>query len=375
MTRSPVLVFDARPSWSSTFVRRAIEDDRAVRGRLPRATGAGAFRRHARMDALDVAALDRASTAVIGGGPDALTSGDVALLEQFVRVRGGTLILLPERAPAGPWSAPVSGTWTEHLTAKPESVGALRASEVLHAERLPITATVLARSGSSASIVVLPAGGGRIVISGAMDAWRYRDLDAGPSTALRASGFDDFWRSLIAEGAASGEGLQLRFEEPLSARGSRARFTLRDRRMVPAASTEASAIARCGSAPATVIRVWPGGAHGEFMGELPLSNSGSCTIEAAIADRQVAGSIAVAATPAYGVEPTLAKLERRVMASGGVIGRAGEEAAIARALTDGADVFALSPSRCIPCASAWWLLPFAGCLSVEWWLRRRAGLR
>ena len=69
------------------------------------------------------------------------------------------------------------------------------------------------------------------------------------------------------------------------------------------------------------------------MGELPLSSNGSCSIEAAVNDRQVAGSIAVAATPALGVEQTLAKLERRVTASGGVVGRAGEEAAIARALT------------------------------------------
>ena len=379
VTRSTVLVFDARPSWSSTFVRRAIEDDRrfavGYRARLAPALSAGTANGR-----LDIAALDLASTAIIGG-VDALTSDDVALLEQFVRVRGGTLVLLPERAPSGPWSRLLAGTWTEHLTAKPEMVGALRASEVLHAERLPITATVLARSGSSASIVVLPAGRGRVVISGAMDAWRYRDLDAGPSTAPRGSGFDEFWRSLIAEGSAAGEGLQLRFEKPLSAPGSRARFTLHDRRMAPAASTEASAIARCGSAPASVIRVWPAGAHGEFEGELPLSNSGlfslgegGCTIEAAVDGRQVAGSIAVAAAPAYGVEQTLAKLERRVIASGGVIGRAGEEATIARALRT-APMSSPVTTEVHPMRSAWWLLPFAGCLSVEWWLRRRAGLR
>jgi len=364
VTRSTVLVFDARPSWSSTFVRRAIEDDRrfavGYRARLAPALSAGTANGR-----LDVAALDLASTAVIGG-VDALTSSDVALLEQFVRVRGGTLVLLPERAPAGPWSRLLPGTWTEHLAATPETVGALHASEVLHAERLPMTATVLARSGSSASIVVLPVGGGRMVISGAMDAWRYRDLDAG--------GFDQFWRSLIAEGSASGEGLQLRFEDALSARGSRARFTLRDRRMAPAPATEASVIARCGSALATVIRVWPAGAHGEFMGELPVSSSGSCSIEAAINDRQVAGSIAVAATPAYGVEQTLAKLERRVIASGGVIGRAGEEALLARALAT-APMSATVTTTVHPMRAAWWLLPFAGCLSIEWWLRRHAGLR
>ena len=205
------------------------------------------------MDDLDVAALDLASTVVVGG-VDALTSSDVALLEQFVRVRGGTLVLLPERAPAGPWTRLLSGSWTEHLSDKPETVGALHASEVLHADRLPITATVIARAGSSASIVVLPIGGGRVVVSGAMDAWRYRDLDAG--------GFDQFWRSLIAESAASGGPSAGVRGSALSA-GTRARFTLRDRRMEPAASTEASATAHCGSGPATVIRMWPAGSQGD----------------------------------------------------------------------------------------------------------------
>jgi hypothetical protein len=364
VTRSPVLVFDARPSWSSTFVRRAIEDDPrfavAHRARLAPALSAGTANGR-----LDIAALDLASTAVIGG-VDALTSNDVSLLEQFVRVRGGTLVLLPERAPTGPWSRLLAGSWTEHLAGTPRPVGGLHASEVLHAERLPITATVVGAAGSSASIVVLPTGAGRVVMSGAMDAWRYRDLDAG--------GYDRFWRALIAEGAASGEGLQMRFKDRLSARGARARFTLHDRRMTRPGSTEASAIARCGSAPATAIRLWPAGAHAEFTGELPLSSAGSCSIEAVVNDRQAIGAIAVADRPALGVEQTLAKLERRVQASGGVVAHAGDEATLARALTTAP----MSPSvttTAHPMRSAWWLLPFAGCLSVEWWLRRRSGLR
>jgi len=28
-----------------------------------------------------------------------------------------------------------------------------------------------------------------------------------------------------------------------------------------------------------------------------------------------------------------------------------------------------------PMRSAWWFAPFAACLSVEWWLRRRSGRR
>jgi hypothetical protein len=345
-------------------VRRAIEDDPRFavghRARLAPALSAGTANGR-----LDVAALDLASTAVIGG-VDALTSSDVTLLDQFVRVRGGTLVLLAERAPAGPWSRLLAGSWAEHLAATPQRVGALHASEVLGAERLPITATVIASWGSSASIVALPAGAGRVVISGAMDAWRYRDLDAG--------GFDRFWRSLLAEGAALGEGLQLRFEDSLAKSGGRAKFTLVNRRMAPASAIEASAIARCGSAPATAIRLWPAGAHGEFTGELPLAGTGSCSIEALVNDRQAVGAIAVADTPAFGVEQTLAKLERRVAVSGGVISRAGDEATLARALT-GAPMSPPVTTTEHPMRSAWWLLPFAGCLSVEWWLRRHAGLR
>jgi hypothetical protein len=33
------------------------------------------------------------------------------------------------------------------------------------------------------------------------------------------------------------------------------------------------------------------------------------------------------------------------------------------------------PETRYPMRSWWWLLPFAGCLTAEWWLRRRAGLR
>lgn len=380
VTRASVLVFDTRPSWSSTFVRRALEDDPrftvGYRTRLAPALSAGTANGR-----LDAAALDLASAVVIGA-PDGLTSDDVALLEQFVRVRGGSLILLPERSPSGPWArlvqvgqGTVGPAWTEHLTATPEPVGPLRASEVLRVDRLPVTAGVVARSGPAASIVVLPSGFGRIVVSGAMDAWRYRDLDSG--------GFDRFWQSLIAESAASGEGPRLAFDQLLAAGGERARFTLHDRRMSAAASSEASAVARCGAGPAMAIRLWPAGPPSAFSGELPLSsgamaNRGAgeagCTIEATINDRHASGSIAVAERLSRGVEPTLAKLEREVARSGGVAAAAGEEAVIARALT----AAAVSPDVATaihPMRSGWWLLPFAAALSFEWWLRRRIGLR
>jgi hypothetical protein len=363
-TRAPVLVFDARPSWSSTFVRRAIEDDArftvGYRTRLAPSLSAGTANGR-----LDATALDLASAVVIGG-PDALTGNDVTLLEQFVNVRGGTLVLLAERAPSGPWSRLLPGVWSEHLAAKPEAVGPLHASEILRIERPLATATTVARSGSASAIVVSPAGNGRIVVSGAMDAWRYRDLDAGS--------FDRFWRSLIAEGAAWGEGVQLSFDRVLETRGSSAQFTIRDRRMTPPATNEASATLRCSQGPASSIRLWPAGAAGAFTGEVPLAVTGSCTIEATINDRVTMASIAVADNPSAGVSQTLAKLERSVAASGGVVARAGEESILARAIASAPapvpNVTAVHPMR-----AAWWMIPFAGCLAAEWWLRRRSGLR
>ena len=177
--RSPILVFDARPSWNSTFVRRSLEDDPrfavGYRSRIAPTLTAGTANGR-----LDATALD-AVPLVIVGGPDALNADDVALLDRYVRVRGGTLVLLPEQRVSGPAASLLHGVWSEHLTANPEAIGPLRAGEILRAADAPVTSTVIARSGSSPAIVSTPSGNGRIVVSGAMDAWRYRDLDAGHS--------------------------------------------------------------------------------------------------------------------------------------------------------------------------------------------------
>ena len=359
VARSPVLVVDARPSWHSTFIRRALEQDPrfvvGYRARLAPALSAGTANGR-----LDAAVLDAASAVVIGG-LDALTSTDVELLDHYVRVRGGALVLLPERQPGGPVSRLIPGSWREHLSATAEPVGTLRASEILRIDQAPVTATVLARSGSSLAMIAAPSGNGRIIIAGAMDAWRYR-----------SSSFDTFWRSLIAEAAATGKGLQVAFDHAVASRGSRANFTIRDRRMAPASSSEATAIARCGTGPATAIRVWPAGPIGTFVGEAPLPDPGECTIDATVGERHAVGAIAVAESPRRGIGQTLSKLERGVTASGGVVARAGGEAALSRAITSSADTAPIVTAA-HPMRSAWWMLPFAGCLSAEWWLRRRNG--
>jgi hypothetical protein len=362
--RSRVLVFDARPSWISTFVRRALEDDPRFdveyRARIAPAVTAGTPN-----GALDARVLE-ATPVVVVGGPDALTVSDVALLDRYVSRRGGSLVLLPEQRPNGPVTRFFGEGWVEQLTPAPQSIGPLRAAEILRMDRAPLAAAVLGQSGRSAALLAVPTGHGRVIISGAMDAWRYRHLDN--------AAFDRFWRSLIAEAAIAGDALRIEFPSRLAAPGQRMPFTLRHRALDDRSAIEARVSVRCGEVAPVPVRVWPSGALDEFTGEIAIGPAGQCEVEATAGDRTAAASVAIAERPNRGVEPTLAKLERASRATGGVAVITGHEDEIAKALDDST----AESSRIVsvhPMRSAWWIVPFAGCLSLEWWLRRRAGLR
>jgi hypothetical protein len=389
--RLPVLVFDARPSWGSTFVRRALEDDARFlvehRARLAPAITSGTANGR-----LETRALDAASVLVVGG-PDALTASEVDLIVRFVRVRGGTAVLLPERAPSGTAARLFAGEWSEQLISEPRDVGSLKASELLVAA---------GATGAPGAVVIVPTGSGRLVISTAMDAWRYRADDNGA--------FDRFWRSVAAEGAAAGAALRLEFEDNMAIPGSRQALTVRYRSMQAPSTMEASAVARCGppsrpsaadspsagglpsrpstgsSSPAAsadraeTIRLWPAGAPGVLRGELPIGDGNACTVEATVNDATVTRGIAVSRAPSRPVAETLAKLERHARASGGVVIRLRPSGATARQALE--EVLQATSRPAVqtkldvyPMRSPFWLLPFAGLLSVEWWLRRRRGLR
>jgi hypothetical protein len=360
--RGRVLIFDARPSWSNTFVRRALEDDPRFivghRARIAPALTAGTTGAK-----LDEQVLD-ATDVVVVGGPDALTAGDVALLERFVRVRGGTLMLLPEQRASGAAQRLFPEGWSEHLTQSPEHISALYATEILRGPEGSLD-TVLARSGSEAAIVWMPLGDGRVVISGAIDAWRHREKDA--------DAFDRFWRSIAAEGAIAAASPSLTIGQPLIASDASTSFTLRDRRMAPLQSTSASATVRCDDGSAHAVRLRPVGILGEFAGRTAATGT-SCIIEANINDRRVTASFASARRPQRGTSSVIAKLERAARDSGGVVVASGDEASLVRALSSenqpASQVVSVRPMR-----APWWIIPFAGCLTIEWWLRRREGLR
>lgn len=357
-----VLVFDARPSWASTFVRRALEDDPRFRvehraGLAPSLSAATAGGR------LDARTLDRVPVAIVGS-PDALTPGDVTLFERYVGERGGTLILLPDRAPSGAAMRLFAGRWTEHLEASASAVGVLRASETLRLQAPSPFDVVLSSIKGTAGIVLSPTGSGRIVVSGAMDAWRYRDADAGA--------FDHYWRSLVLESAAGSAALQFAFAHASAAPGTHVPFTLRHRQMDAAPQRTVSASATCGGGTAQPLRLWPQGAPGVFEGTVAITDASGCELQVALDGGPVAtAGIAVTNGATRSVSEVIRKLERAATRVGGVVG---ERTKVIEALASIAPPPAV-PTPVYPMRSLWWMSPFVACLGIEWWLRRRAGLR
>lgn len=359
--RARVLVYDVRPSWGSTFVRRALEDDPRfeVEHRAGLAPSLAAGTAGGRLDA---ATLDAVAVAVIGG-PDGLGNGDVTLLERFVRERGGTLILVPDRQIAGAAARLVSGRWSEHLEPVPSPAGPLRASETLQlAEASPFD-VVLATVKDRPVVVVSPSGRGRIVVAGAMDAWRYRDADGGA--------FDRFWRSVVLESAAAGAAVRIDMAQPIAARGHKVPFVVRAHRMsIPTAAT-ASASATCGDRPARSLRLWPQAEPGVFAGTVSADADGPCEVRVVIDDAEPAiGGLAVTTGATASVSAVMLQLERAAARTGGVVGDVDAVIAKLTASSQGT-----APTAVWPMRSPWWMSPFVACLGLEWWLRRRAGLR
>ena len=363
--RARVLVFDARPSWASTFVRRALEDD--ARFQVEHRVGLG--RRLVAGTAggrLDPRTLEAAAVVIVGG-PDGLSASDVALLERFVRERGGTLVLLPDRPPAGAAARLFAGRWTEHLEASASPIGLLRASETIRLVEASPVDVVLGSVKGRPVLVLSPSGNGKVVVSGAMDAWRYRDADGGA--------FDRFWRSVVFESAADSAAIRLDVTHPIAVPGATVPFEVRVRRMDAAASSVVAATVSCGDRPAQTIRMWPQGPAGVFAGKVPIEGAEPCEVSVAVdGGPGVTGAIAVTNGATQSVRAVLAKLEHYALSTGGVVAPAGGEHEVATALTSAGSRPVL-PETVHPMRSPWWMWPFATCLSAEWWLRRRVGLR
>src|SRR5262249_7418617 len=190
--------YDSRPSWATTFIRRALEADVRFEVESLSVSSRGvAARTGGEVSLTDpgIASLD----ALVVGGLETLSASDVRALDAYMRGRGGAVVLGPgERSDPGPGRRLAPGT-TEHVleqAAKLDSTygaASLQASELLVMRGEIAGSEVLAATpGADRSpvIVSMAHGAGRLLVSGAMDAWRFRAADQ--------AAFDRFWQSTIA---------------------------------------------------------------------------------------------------------------------------------------------------------------------------------
>src|SRR6185295_11243258 len=93
-----VQVYEPRPSWATTFIRRALEADARFHVAGLSATSKAISTRTGDAIALTDAALDALDVIVVGG-LDRLTDTDARALERFMRARGGAVVLVPDARP------------------------------------------------------------------------------------------------------------------------------------------------------------------------------------------------------------------------------------------------------------------------------------
>jgi hypothetical protein len=389
--RWPVLFFDPRPSWMSTFVRRAIERDPRfeVTSRVvtSRSVTTDAGRPPARLDDL---ATTAPFDAIVVGAPEMLTATDVSGLDAFLRRRGGAVVLLfDQRAPGAYERLTTHATWNVNTdsTVVPialgaRDTGALRASEVMWPQRLPLGAVVIGQArgnenGSALRPIVWRSsvGAGRLVVSGALDAWRFRDR----------SHFDDAWRTLIAESVSGSP-------PPIDARLSNATprpgeqvavdVTVRDVALqdataapMPAPIVAARLESIGGASQAAAIAMWPDETAGQYRGIVrapDIPGLYNVIVSAGAGKNEATVPLLVAAGATHPEADDRDLVASWVATHGGhatPASRVAElPAALARAIHPAARVETWHPMR-----SAWWIVPFAIFLSAEWWIRRRNG--
>jgi hypothetical protein len=408
LRREPIRVefYDPRPSWATTFLRRALEADArfqvAALSSMSRGvsaqTGGAVPLADSRLDDFEV---------VIVGGLDRLSGSDAAALQRYMRERGGAVVVVPDqRVEAGPArELLLNPDLVERLLEQPatltvtSSVASLQASELLVLRTPPSSGSdVIARvPGDAAPVIVsMPRGDGRLLLSGAMDAWRFRTADSGA--------FDRFWQATIAGLAlAVPPPIAITIDPPLLRPGEPGDVIVRVR------SRDVMAVSA--SLDADPIRLLPEPETGVFRGRFVAKTTpGRSTLEVRVAT----GSPLALPGPTAFAPPALRRVSPELDTSTGERRRNGPGVQTRTVLVQpdvqrvrpnvapslamlasshrGIDV---TPDRIAelgrflraavaaprtprtrhPMRSAWWIVPFTLCLSAEWWLRRRRGLR
>ena len=126
------------------------------------------------------------------------------------------------------------------------------------------------------------------------------------------------------------------------------------------------------------MRLVPGAETGVFRGRMTAATKGRSVVDvrafgvgAAQSARRVVPVLADAQAPSAEAIAPLSKLAASHRGIDASAERLDEVARFVRRAV-------AAPRAAVvrrPMRSAWWMLPFAACLSAEWWRRRRLGLR
>jgi hypothetical protein len=296
--------------------------------------------------------------------PHRLGAADVELFERFVTQRGGSLIIVPDQRPTGAVLRLLPRVAGQQREAQPRDVGLLRVREWLTFEPGPAATTVAAIAGQPV-VMSRAVGGGRVIVSGALDAWRFRDT---------TSSFNAFWTGLAWEAAmAAGKPLHLTAEQVLARSGEPVRLEAEwqsiDRvPMQLGASGSMTCEDRRGP-----VRWWPGGRPGTFEAVVRPTGDRQCEVSVTIGELTTLLPLAVRTEVHRGTVNADA-LAAAVQAHGGVVVENEDDERLLLARASAQLPAAETSALTWPMRSPYWLIVFTGCLSCEWWLRRRAGL-
>lgn len=359
----PVMVYDARPSWTTTFVRRAIEDDPrfSVAASAGLAPGVTVGRGVATRASMTESALDDTHVVVVGAA-EQLSATDVGRLERFVRERGGALVLLPDREWSGPVTRLLPGRWGLATSVEPRRVGPLTGHEWLLADQLgPADARVLS-DGNTVGATVTPLGHGLLLVSGAIDAWRFR----GDGTE-----WNRYWVRLLADLASRTPG-RLDVTTRAGSRAGQFVLDVRRRSLTAPPTLQVSARQHCGDDIIGPLRVWPGLHLDQFVAEVSTAQTSCVARVTAGGDEATVMLPAASEASALGAR-ALDEWAPDVIRAGGhtvTTGAAGLGELLGRLPVPDAVDDVRYPMR-----SPLWMIAFLGALGLEWWLRRRAGGR
>ena len=333
--RLAVLTFDRRPSWLSTFVRRALEADPrfVVTSRVATSRGAAAAA-GVPPDSLALLPSLALFDAVVVGAPGEMTAADAAGLEEYLRRRGGAVILLPDEPVAPAPFVSLTGTtgWRPLEHAKP--TGDPPAAFFFVPEASPIQP-----ADRPEALWRTAVGSGRLFVFTAIDAWRFRDSADGA--------FDRFWRGTIAAAADASPA-------PID--------VVPDRRVLAPGESTRARIARGPEHPL------------EWIELRPDSLSGPVSFEVSRDGARVVSTLLVVPDARRPASDDRRLIDAWTTATGGrAIGESG--LGTLASLLQGTLAPPAERVRWRPMRSAWWIVPFAFVLGAEWWSRRRLGLR